>query len=162
MRFLIIHCFLLLAFACNSNSNTNSNVVSEWEQAKTEYSQKKYKDSLITLNNIIDDYPDSDIIPECLYLIHEIYLNEYDNHYISIQYLKNIIASYPEDDFAKKSLFTLAYIYNNHLESYTDAFNTYNQFIEKYPQDDLVDAARYEIENLSIHINSIDDILKDK
>ena len=164
MRLLAIHCIYFLLFACNvdNNGNSSNDVASSWEEAKLEYSQQNYKDSLIRLNNIINDYPDSDIVPECLYLIHEIYLNEFDNHYISIQYLENIINSYPEDDFAKKALFTLAYIYNNHLESYTDAYNTYSQFIEKYPEDDLVDAAIYEIDNLSVHIKSIDDILKEK
>ena len=70
------------------------------------------------------------------------------------------ITDYPEHNYAKKSLFTLAYLYSNQLEMYTDAYNMYNQFIAKYPNDDLVDAARYEIENLTTHMNVINDFLE--
>ena len=160
MRQLIIYFILLFSFAFNKNDNEND-VSLYWEKAKTAYSNQYYEDTLIILNNIVDNYPDSNIIPECLYLIHEIYQNQFEKYYISIQYLENIITDYPEHNYAKKALFTLAYLYSNQLEMYTDAYNMYNQFIAKYPNDDLVDAAKYEIENLLTHINIINDLIKD-
>ena len=154
-----ILCFIFFILLSCDKDNNNTEVLLLWDQAKLHYSLNDFDATSITLNNILVKYPDSEIIPDCLYLLHELYLNQYQKHDISLSYLNDIIDRYPNHIAAKKALFTLAYIYSNNFESYTDAFDMYNKFIEKYPEDDLVKAAEYEIKNLQPHIESIENLI---
>jgi len=94
-----------------------------------------------------------------MYLLHKIYLNEYEEYDLSIKFLDKIINEFPNNELAKKSLFTKGYIYSNHLSLYSDAFNAYSMFISMYPDDELVPSAEYEIEGLNSFILEIENLL---
>ena len=94
-----------------------------------------------------------------MFLISEIYLNEYKNYDITVEFLNKILLDYPDSDLAKRSLFTKAYINSNYIQSFTDARELYNQFLEKYPNDDLVPSVEYELSELDKHNTTIQNLL---
>ena len=108
---------------------------------------------------MISIYPESNHAAESMYLLHKIYLNEYEEYDLSIKFLDKIINEFPNNELAKKSLFTKGYIYSNHLSLYSDAFNAYSMFISMYPDDELVPSAEYEIEGLNSFILEIENLL---
>ena len=133
-----------------------------FEKAKNEYNKSLFDTSIITLNRLIMEYPSSKYCPESMYLLHKIYLNEFEEYDLSIIFLNDIIDKFPKHDLAKKALFTKGYIYSNHLSSYSDAFLAYNEFISLYPNDELVPSAEYEIDGLKEFILDVEKILNKK
>ena len=106
---------------------------------------KKYESALLILDNIIKTSNSNDLVAECIYIISEIYLNEFNEYELTSFYLSEIIQNFPETDVSKKAMFTLAYLYANHLHFYTDAINLYERFINTYPYDDLIPSIQYEL-----------------
>ena len=133
-----------------------------FEKAKYEYNESLFDTSIITLNRLIMEYPSSKYSPESMYLLHKIYLNEFEEYDLSIIFLNDIIDKFPKHDLSKKALFTKGYIYSNHLSSYSDAFLAYNKFISLYPNDELVPSAEYEIDGLKEFILDVEKILNKK
>ena len=138
---------LLLFYACNNNDSEL------WNNAKKDYSNKDYENCVIKLQQIIDSESDLETIIQSKYLLSEIYLNEYDQYFIALDYLNMIIDEHTQHELAKKSLFTAAYIYGNYLDAYTDSYNYYNKFLSLYPQDDLIESVKYELNNLTPYLN---------
>ena len=155
--FLLIFFFLLSS--CNS---VDENDLILFEKAKKEYTDSLFDSSVISLNKLINIHPESIYAAESMYLLHKIYLNEYEEYDLSIAFLDNIIERFPENELAKKSLFTKGYVYSNHLSSYTDAYIAYNEFVSKYPNDELVPSAEYEIEGLKSFILDVENLLNKK
>ena len=102
----------------------------------------------IILNDIIALNPSSDLAAECIYMISEIYLNDFNEYEISTMFLKDIIENYSHTSIAKKSIFSLAYIYANYLHYYTNAIELYEKFKTTYPSDDLIPSIDYELDVL--------------
>ena len=78
------------------------------------------------------------------YSIAEIYLNDYKNYNISLDYFNEII-SFIDDglliddsnsDVYKKSLFMTSYIYSNYLGMYSKGYDGYMSFLDKFPNDE--------------------------
>ena len=79
------------------------------------------------------------------YDIADIYLNEYNNYDIALNFFNIIIEFYKSSDvdmvskkdidIYRKSLFMSSYIYANHLSLYTKAIKGYEIFMEKFPDD---------------------------
>ena len=151
--------FFLIILSCNNNTDKAEIL---FEKAKIDYANNLFDNSVISLNILIDKYPESEYAVESLYLLHRIYLNEYENYDLSILFLNALIDQFPNHELAKKALFTKGYIYSNHLSFYTDAYMTYNAFITMYPDDELVPSAEYELEGLKTFIADIESLLNKK
>ena len=142
---------------CN---NVNDN--SSWIKAKDYYNNKQYNECAVELTSIINNNKLEDIAPDALFLLSEIYLNEYQEYHITIDYLDQIINRFPNNELAKRSLFTKAYIYANYLDQFTDATILYNDFLIKYPKDELVGSVKYELEELYKYSDTIKSIIDSK
>ena len=96
---------------------------------------------------------------ESNYTIAEIYLNDFRNYNISLEYFNQIVSFIDNDEsnkslpkfnnLYKKSLFMSSYIYSNYLGMYSRGYDGYSLFIEKFPNDDLSSSVIYELEQLS-------------
>ena len=155
---LFIYLFLLII----NSSCKNNEVEKIWMKSIKNYENKDYNQCLVGLNNIIKNHSSSNYAPDSYYLISEIYLNEYKQYDIAVEFLKTIINDYPDSEASKKSLFTLGYINANYIDSFTDAINHYNDFLLKYPNDDLIPSVEYELENLFIIQSKIDSLINSK
>ena len=151
--------FFCLLFILSCSNISDDKTVDYWGEALIEYENNNYDACVIKLTNIIEKYPNSDYAPKSYYLISEIYLNEYKEYNISIDFLNKIIDNYPSSIEAKKSLFTIGYIYANYIDQYTDAFYFYNMFMENHPTDALIPSVEYELENLKPLLNKVDSLI---
>ena len=149
VRLLII---VLILFSCKKNPNKDEVL---WKEAINLHENHLFDDALVLLDNLITNHSNSNYIPNAYYLISEIYINEFKEYNISIDYLSKLLDYYPDHILAKKSLFTLGYINGNYIDSYTDAIFYYNQFLLKYPDDDLIPSVKYELEDLAEINNKI-------
>ena len=150
--FLIL--FFLFIFSCKDNNDIES-----WDKAQEFYINNDFNSCLVELSNIVENSKNEIYITKSLFLISEIYLNEFKNYDITIEFLNEIIWNYPTSELAKRSLFTKAYINSNYIQSYTIAKELYNQFLEKYPNDDLIPSVKYELEELDKHSETIQKLL---
>jgi len=153
LRF-IIYSLILLVFSCNNNEDLNN-----WNKAQDLYNNQEFNKCLVELHSIVNSSNNNSYITKSLFLISEIYLNEYKNYDITIEFLNKILLDYPDSDLAKRSLFTKAYINSNYIQSYTVAKELYNQFLSKYPDDDLVPSVKYELDELNKHSDTIKNLL---
>ena len=151
---ILIYLILTISLSCNSSDDSDN-----WEKAQQLYNDKEFNNCLVLLNNIVNTSSSSDYITKSLFLISEIYLNEFKNYDITIEFLNKIIWDYPSSDLAKRSLFTKAYINSNYIQSYTESRELYNQFLLKYPSDDLVPSVEYELKELEKHNSTIQNLL---
>ena len=95
-------------------------------------------------------------------MLSEIYLNEFKEYYIAINYLDEILLNHSSDPLAKRALFTKAYVLSNYLELYSDAIFYYNDFLSKYPNDDLASSVKYELGELSNYADKIQNMIQPK
>tara|TARA_B100001142_G_scaffold317814_1_gene359200 strand:- start:2057 stop:2593 length:537 start_codon:yes stop_codon:yes gene_type:complete len=96
---------------------------------------------------------------ESNYTIAEIYLNDFRNYNISLDYFNKIISFLDNNDsdknlsrfdnLYKKSLFMTSYIYSNYLGMYSRGYDGYNLFLDRFPNDDLRESVIYELEQLN-------------
>ncbi|MAX29624.1 MAG: hypothetical protein CMG14_01620 [Candidatus Marinimicrobia bacterium] len=150
----ILTLFLFLFISCNNNEDLNN-----WENAQNLYNNQDFNNCLVALHHIVNSSDNEDYITKSLFLISEIYLNEFKNYDITIEFLNKILWDYPDSELAKRSLFTKAYINSNYIQSYTIAQELYNQFLSKYPEDDLVPSVKYELDELNKHSDTIQKLL---
>ena len=144
-------------YSCEKNNNLNE----MWDKAEVYYQNKNFDDSVIILNKIINmENTSEDLKVKSLFLISEIYLNEYKEYDISLSFLDQILNFYQGHNLHKRALFTKAYINANYLDAYTDAIVLYNLFLESYPNDELVSSVNYELEELNKFQEQIDELIK--
>ena len=77
-------------YSCEKNNNLNE----MWDKAEVYYQNKNFDDSVIILNKIINmENTSEDLKVKSLFLISEIYLNEYKEYDISLSFLDQILNS---------------------------------------------------------------------
>ena len=148
---------ILFLVCCDSSKNEKA-----WLNANKYYNNKDFNNCCVELISIVNNENASVYIPKALFLLSEIYLNEYQEYYIAIDHLDQIMNNYSNDELAKRALFTKAYIYANYLDQYSDAIDLYSNFISKYPNDELISSVKYELTELDKYTLIIDQILNSK
>ena len=144
----------MIILSCNNNKDLES-----WQTAQKLYNNKDFDNCLVQLDLIITTSNNAEYITKSLFLISEIYLNEYKEYDLAINFLDKILWDYPKSTLSNRALFTKAYINSNYIQSYTVAKELYNQFLDKYPNDDLAPSVKYELEELDKHTNTINRLL---
>ena len=151
----LFSCFTLIFFLLSCNGNEHN---SKWHEAQKYYNAKDFDNCSVILNELVYA-KNNNYSPKALFLLSEMYLNEFEEYLISIEFLNQIIEDYPNNDLAKRALFTKAYIYANYLDLYSDAIILYNDFIANYPNDDLISSVEYELNELKDYENKIKNLI---
>ena len=110
--------------------------------------EKKYSSAMLNIEDILNFSSNNELKAECLYLMSEIYLNDFNDYENSSIYLEDIVNNFPSTLVSKKAVFSLAYLYANYLGYYTDAILLYDKFKDMYPSDDLIPSINYELDIL--------------
>ena len=146
---------LILFISCNNNDDLSN----DWNKCMELYTENNFDNCIVCLNDFVENKSNSEYSAEAIYMISEIYLNEFKEYNISKSFLNQIISEYPDTETAKKALFTIAYINANYLELFTESIKFYSEFLKKYPDDDLIPSVKYELENLTVIQNTIDSLI---
>lgn len=128
--------------------------------------QKKVVEAVSSFQTLIDEYPESQLAPEAMLKIAQIYQNKLDTSLTggaslkkAVDTFKMIFEKYPNSEQAPSSLFMSAFILANDLKNYNEATETYKLFLNKYPNDRLSASAKEELDNMGL---SPEEILEKK
>ena len=135
-----------------------------FDQANKFFKENKINEAIKSFENLVNDYPESDIAPKALVQLASIYQNQSDKNVKpeesfnrAQKYFMQVYEKYPESEEAPKSLFMSGYILANDLQKYDDATKSYKLFIEKFPGHPLAASAKQELDNMGL---SPEEILK--
>jgi TolA-binding protein len=135
-----------------------------FDQANKFLKENKINEAITSFENLVNDYPESDITTKALVQLASIYQNQSvknikteESFNRAQKYFMQVYEKYPDSEEAPKSLFMAGYILANDLQKYDDATKSYSLFIEKYPSHPLAVSAKEELDNMGL---SPEEILK--
>ncbi len=162
MKYSII-LFLILALLTMCSKKTDKDYFSE---ATKLLSEDKISDAVMIFEKIINDFPESELVPQAIIQVAGIYhskkittisprvsLEKAD----SLFYL--VYQKFPDSEEGALGLFMSGFIQANELNNYQKATNTYNTFLKKYPDHEMAVSAKQELDYMGL---SPEEILRKK
>ncbi len=143
----------IILFGCSSKKSDEE----LFSEGKTQTQEGKIPEAVISFEQLLKDYPDSELAPEVVSNLAGIYQNklvknisETESLEKSVKLFKQIYNEYPESEFAPMGLFMAGFILANELNKYNEATETYNLFMEKFPGHELSASAKEELDNMGL------------
>jgi len=153
MKSIIAFLTLLLFFGCSSKKSDKE----LFDEAKGSLKNQKYPEAVMSFEELVKDYPGSELAPEALSETASIYQNkqiknltEKENLLKAIELFKKIHDDYPKSEFASSGLFMAGFIYANDLQDFEAATSIYKQFLQEYPDNELAASAQAELDNMGL------------
>ncbi len=115
-------------------------------------------EAISTIEYLIEEFSDSPLIPEALYLKGNLYLNDKKDFYRALNTYQEIVYKYKGSSFVPMSQFMIGYIYANVQIDIPKAKTVYQTFLQKYPEHELAPSVQFELEYLGKQINNIDEL----
>ena len=134
---------LMLLFGCSRNSKLDP-----LKKAEDEHQKGNIKRAIEIYTEFVRANPQNPRVPEVLFKLAQIYLNELKMPTKSTEFFNKIVEDYPKSKEAMKALFMIGFIYANELNDYEKAKIYYQKFLDLYPNSELAVSAKFEIENL--------------
>lgn len=151
---------LLILFGCGSKKSAEELLT----EANTNLKNNKVPEAVLLFEEIINEYPESDKVPEVLSQLASIYqnkmlknLSDTESLEKAVSFFRRIFDDYPESSYAPTGLFMSGFVLANELNYYDRATETYKLFLEKYPNHELAASAKEEVVNMGL---SPEEILK--
>ena len=153
MKAITILLTLTLLISCSSKKSDTE----LFDEAKKNITEQKIPEAASAFEQLINDYPESNLAPEALSELASIYqnkqvknLSERQNLEKAIELFKRLHDDYPESEYAPSALFMAGFINANDLQNYDAATKIYNDFLEEYPDNELAASARAELDNMGL------------
>ena len=109
-------------------------------QANNFIKEKKIIDALKSYENVLSEYPESNLAPKALVGIATIYesrlvdsLSAKDSYEKASSYYYKVYEKYPDSEEAPIALFQAGFLQDDALKNYDEATRIYNLFLSKYP-----------------------------
>ncbi len=115
-------------------------------------------EAMKTIDYLLTNFNDNDIMPEALYLKGNIYLNDLKDYYRALNTYQEIIYKYENSNFSPMSQFMIGYIHANVQTNLPKAKLAYEKFLQNYPEHELAPSVQFELEYLGKQINNIDEL----
>jgi TolA-binding protein len=151
---------LLILLGCGSKKSAEELLT----EANTNLKNNKVPEAVLLFEEIINEYPGSDKVPEVLSQLASIYqnkmlknLSDTESLEKAVSFFRRIFDDYPESSYAPTGLFMSGFVLANELNYYDKATETYKLFLEKYPDHELASSAKEEVVNMGL---SPEEILK--
>lgn len=129
---------LFAAFLFSSCSKT-ANMKPEQaylDDAKKQYDEKKFDESIATYRELIKNYPASEKNAIFAYnQIAGIYFDGLKDYQKTVDTYRELAEKYPASKEAKQSLFMVAFTYDEYMKDKDKAKDAYKKFLDKYPND---------------------------
>jgi len=90
-----------------------------------------FKDARVIYEDLVSDYPESDLLPEVNFRIGRC-LEEEGNFYDAIDWYENLVDDYPDSDFAPEAQFRIG-ICLEEEDELLNAFDAYQKLFDEYP-----------------------------
>ncbi|MEW6194611.1 MAG: tetratricopeptide repeat protein [Bacteroidota bacterium] len=156
MRKLFLPIVLLFVFfaAC---SNSPENEKQNFETAKKNINDRKYKEAVVLLEKVAQEEPEGKYTPLALLETAKLYHNSLvpdiprpESITKAIKNYKLVFNNFPQDSTAELALFLTGFIFSNDLNQYDSAKTYYEMLLEKYPKSKFVSSAKMELENFGL------------
>jgi TolA-binding protein len=117
--------------------------------------QKDYQGKVVSLNTMIDRFPQSSYVDDALYERGRAYV-QMEQNVQAISSFKELTDRFPESVLARKAASEIGMLYYQD-DRFTEAIAAYKQVIEKYPGSDEARMAGRDLKNIYIEQNRVDD-----
>ena len=151
-KYLLVVLVPLLIISCSKTSDQEY-----FDQAKKLLHENKITEAVTSLETLVNEYPESEITPQALVQLAQIYQNQLDKNIKpkesfekAEKYFMQVYEKYPDSEEAPKALFMSGFILANDLQNYDKATTSYNLFLEKYPSHPLAVSAKEELDNMGL------------
>ena len=151
-KYLLLVIMALLIISCSKTSDKEY-----LDQAKKLLDEKKTTEAVTSLETLVNEYPESEIAPQALVQLAQIYQNQLDKNIKpkesfekAEEYFMQVYEKYPDSEEAPKALLMSGFILANDLQNYDKATASYNLFLEKYPLHPLAVSAKEELDNVGL------------
>lgn len=126
-----------------------------YQQAFVYGLQKDYTNKIVTLNKLIDQYPQSDYVDDALYEQGRAFVQTEQSSQ-AIRTFNQLTRRFPESALAKKAANEIGLLYYQNSQ-YEEAIATYKLVIEKYPGSEEARMAQRDLRSIYIEQNRVDD-----
>ncbi len=114
---------------------------------------KQYTDKIISLNQLLIDYPSSPYIDDATFALALAY-NSIEQNDMAISTLKKLISDFPKSDLVRRCYLQMGVIYFN-ADKNEDAISMYKYVIENYPNSQEYKDAFVGLKNVYIEMNDV-------
>ncbi len=153
----------VLFTACSKNPEKEKQ---DFETAKKDINDRKYKDAVVVLEKIAQEDPGGKYTPLALLETAKLYHNSLvpdiprpESINKAIKNYKLVFNNFPQDSTAELALFLTGFMFSNDLDQYDSAKIYYEMFLERYPKSKFVGSVKLELENFGL---TPDEILEKK
>lgn len=153
MKSITIIFSLLLLFSCSSKKTDKE----LFDDAKKNLTDQNIPEAVLLFDELINEYPESNLAPEALSELATIYQNkqvknisEEENLIKAVELFKRLNDDYPSSEYAPSGLFMAGFIYANELQNFEAARAIYQQFLNEYPQNELAPSAKAELDYMGL------------
>ena len=109
---------------------------------------EKYDDAIALFERLIEEFPQSEKLPDAYYALGVIYQDQKKDFAKAIGLYTKLVETYPESSTASNALFMTGFLQHNELKDIEAARATYERFLERYPDNLLAESAKFELANL--------------
>lgn len=117
--------------------------------------QKDYTGKIATLNNLINNHPQSSYAEQAYYELGRAYI-ELDKNNDAVETFSRFIKRYPKSSLARRAATETAMIYNQ-AGDHSKAISTYKQIIREYPQSEEAQIAVQDLKNIYIEQGKVNE-----
>lgn len=144
----------LLALSCGGAKTADE----LWQYAQDTADNRQFASAIKALNQLIDKFPDSPMVPRAQFQIADLYLNGTGEMDRAVEAFAVTAEQYPDMEYGLKSLFMMGFVQSNYLQDYENARLSYEKFLERYPDDELIASVKFELENLGKGVDEIESL----
>jgi len=163
INLLVILLAAIVFYSCGEKKMTEEEYLNK---AQTELESKQYKESIITFQELIKNYPQSKNSIFAYNQVAGIYMENLQDFPSGIQAYRDLYASFPDTKEGKNALFMVAFTYDEKLQDKDNAVKSYKEFLAKYPEDTDPNEKMSESAKMMIEVlesgKSIEDLIEQK
>jgi len=155
MKVIKIFSMLLISAVLLSSCTDPESEETLWARTKKLQAQEKHDETIKTLEDMLDSYPEGKFASIGRFTLADAYANIRKDFPEAITEYRRVIISFPETPLAPKAQFMIGYIYANYLKDYDKARVAYMEFQKNYSDNDLSQAVKFELQYLGKNLDEI-------
>lgn len=126
-----------------------------YESANQAVQAKNIDAALKEFGLIVKKYPEYAAVPKIMFQMAELQMNEKKDLDAGINAFRQLADKYPDTGYGPKGRFMAGFLLANTANRLDEARKEYELFLKSYPDNDLVEAVKFELENLGKPIEDI-------
>ena len=152
--FVLMFAAMVLLTSCADNRTADE----IYSDSKKMISEKEFGKAVDELKLIKEKYPEDSLVVESTYKIAEIYMQDLHNFKEAANNYNMLADSFPSSKYGSKSRFMAGFLFANKVNNLEKAKETYSKFLQEYPDNELVESVEFELRNLGVPIEKIEEL----